>query len=387
VPDYKQAREAFEERSGILDEMSKAKPDDVDLMLSSSRAIQRLRECLVDDLRTAYALEASRKLMQIRDQVLAVGRGKDAAWIASRKRDAMLARYYMASDLLALARLDEARDLTRENLLKVNQWLDEKKDDAQRYVDVCLWQELLYLIALDADDAPALRAAADSWVKAAQRAVAVSQSEGTALRMVLAAGIESARARNEQGQFGEALQVVREVVGDAELQRVGAAASGKGEAVSPETRLLAMAQELRALRGLGKAEETSSLSSKAQVAIDDAQDGRRWHKAVATLLAEVSRTDADASERERHARRAVESSMRADDTRVEVEAREALVLALRAAGKTDQAATEIAAIRTLSEKNPTPRIKTILARLSAPPAAAAPATAGNQPPSGSGQPR
>ncbi|NBQ15722.1 MAG: hypothetical protein EBU31_14230, partial [Proteobacteria bacterium] len=154
VPDYKQAREAFEERSGILDEMSKAKPDDVDLMMLSGRAVQRLHDCLVADLRMADALEASRKLVQVRDQVLTLGRGKDAEWTASRKRDAMLARYYTASDLLALSRLDEARDLTRDNLAKVNLWVDEKKDDAQRYIDVCLWQELLYLIALDARRVP-----------------------------------------------------------------------------------------------------------------------------------------------------------------------------------------------------------------------------------------
>jgi tetratricopeptide (TPR) repeat protein len=335
----------------------------------------------------ADALEASRKLVQVRDQVLTLGRGKDAEWTASRKRDAMLARYYTASDLLALSRLDEARDLTRDNLAKVNLWVGEKKDDAQRYIDVCLWQELLYLIALDANDLPALRASADAWLKAAQKAGAVSQYESAALRMVLAAGIESARARNEQGQFKEALDMVRDTVSNAELQRVGVAASGKGEAIAPEQRLMAMAQELRALRGLHSADEGAALCQKAVVAVDDAQDGPGWHAAVATLLVEVSGTTADAAERERIARRAVESSTRTGDSRVEAEAREALVLALRTSGRTDQAATERAVILALSERNPTPRIKSILERLSPPSAAAAPAAAGNQPPSGSGQPR
>ena len=385
VPSYKEAREAFEERSAMLEQMSKAKPDDLDLMLLSGRAIQRLHECLVADLRMADALEASRRLVQVRDQVLTLGRGKDAEWIASRKRDAMLARYYTASDLLAMSRLDEARDLTRDNLTKVQLWVDEKKDDAQRYIDVCLWQELLYLIALDANDVPALRTNAEAWLKAAQKAGAVSQYESTALRMVLAAGIESARARNEQGQFKEALDMVRDTVSNAELQRVGVAASGKGEAVAPEQRLMAMAQELRALRGLGNADETARLVQKATVAVDDAQDGPGWHAAVATLLVEVSGASTDASERDRLARRAVESSMRTGDSRVEAEAREAQVLALRAAGKPDQAMAEIAAIRTLSERNPTPRIKAIVARLSAPPTAAP--AAGNQSPSGSGKPR
>jgi tRNA A-37 threonylcarbamoyl transferase component Bud32 len=387
VPSYREAREAFEERSALLDQMSRAKPDDVDLMLLSGRAIQRLHDCLVADLRMADALEASRKLVQVRDQVLTLGRGKDAEWTASRKRDAMLARYYTASDLLALSRLDEARDLTRDNLAKVNLWVGEKKDDAQRYIDVCLWQELLYLIALDANDLPALRASADAWLKAAQKAGAVSQYESAALRMVLAAGIESARARNEQGQFKEALDMVRDTVSNAELQRVGVAASGKGEAIAPEQRLMAMAQELRALRGLHSADEGAALCQKAVVAVDDAQDGPGWHAAVATLLVEVSGTTADAAERERIARRAVESSTRTGDSRVEAEAREALVLALRTSGRTDQAATERAVILALSERNPTPRIKSILERLSPPSAAAAPAAAGNQPPSGSGQPR
>ena len=391
VPNYKEAREAFEERSAILDQMCKAKPDDVDLMLLSGRAVQRLRECLVDDRRTTDALEASRKLMQIRDQVLLIGRGKDAKWIDGRKREAMLARYYVASDLLALTRLDEARDLVRDNLTKVNQWVDEKKDDAQRYIDVCLWQELLYLIALDANDLAAQRASADAWLKVAQKAGAVSQYENTALRMLLAAGIESARSRNDQGQFKEALELVRDTVSNAEDQRLGVAASGKGEAVAPEPRLFAMAQELRALQGLGNVEQVAAVRQKALVAVDDAQDGRLWHSAVATLLAEVSGATGDASERERIARKAVESAMRTDDTRVEAESREALVLALRAASKPDQAATELAALRDLAQRSPTPRIKAIVARLSAPvapPAAAPPAApAGNQLPSGSGKPR
>ena len=391
VPNYKEAREAFEERSAILDQMCKAKPDDVDLMLLSGRAVQRLRECLVDDRRTADALEASRKLMQIRDQVLLIGRGKDAKWIDGRKREAMLARYYVASDLLALTRLDEARDLVRDNLTKVNQWVDEKKDDAQRYIDVCLWQELLYLIALDANDLAAQRSSADAWLKAAQKAGAVSQYENTALRMLLAAGIESARSRNEQGQFKEALEMVRDTVSNAEDQRLGVAASGKGEAVAPELRLFAMAQELRALRGLGDVEQVAAMRQKALVAVDDAQDGRLWHSAVATLLAEVSGATVDASERERISRKAVDSAMRTDDTRVEAESREALVLALRAASKPDQSATELATLRDLAQRSPTPRIKAIVARLSAPvapPAAAPPAApAGNQLPSGSGKPR
>jgi len=391
VPNYKEAREAFEERSAILDQMCKAKPDDVDLMLLSGRAVQRLRECLVDDRRTADALEASRKLMQIRDQVLLIGRGKDVKWIDGRKREAMLARYYVASDLLALTRLDEARDLVRDNLTKVNQWVDEKKDDAQRYIDVCLWQELLYLIALDANDLAAQRSSADAWLKAAQKAGAVSQYENTALRMLLAAGIESARSRNEQGQFKEALEMVRDTVSNAEDQRLGVAASGKGEAVAPELRLFAMAQELRALRGLGDVEQVAAMRQKALVAVDDAQDGRLWHSAVATLLAEVSGATVDASERERIARKAVDSAMRTDDTRVEAESREALVLALRAASKPDQSATELATLRDLAQRSPTPRIKAIVARLSAPvapPAAAPPAApAGNQLPSGSGKPR
>jgi serine/threonine protein kinase/tetratricopeptide (TPR) repeat protein len=391
VPNYKEAREAFEERSAILDQMCKAKPDDVDLMLLSGRAVQRLRECLVDDRRTADALEASRKLMQIRDQVLLIGRGKDAKWIDGRKREAMLARYYVASDLLALTRLDEARDLVRDNLTKVNQWVDEKKDDAQRYIDVCLWQELLYLIALDANDLAAQRSSADAWLKAAQKAGAVSQYENTALRMLLAAGIESARSRNEQGQFKEALEMVRDTVSNAEDQRLGVAASGKGEAVAPELRLFAMAQELRALRGLGDVEQVAAMRQKALVAVDDAQDGRLWHSAVATLLAEVSGATVDASERERIARKAVDSAMRTDDTRVEAESREALVLALRAASKPDQSATELATLRDLAQRSPTPRIKAIVARLSAPvapPAAAPPAApAGNQLPSRSGKPR
>ena len=391
VPNYKEAREAFEERSAILDQMCKAKPDDVDLMLLSGRAVQRLRECLVDDRRTADALEASRKLMQIRDQVLLIGRGKDAKWIDGRKREAMLARYYVASDLLALTRLDEARDLVRDNLTKVNQWVDEKKDDAQRYIDVCLWQELLYLIALDANDLAAQRSSADAWLKAAQKAGAVSQYENTALRMLLAAGIESARSRNEQGQFKEALEMVRDTVSNAEDQRLGVAASGKGEAVAPELRLFAMAQELRALRGLGDVEQVAAVRQKALVAVDDAQDGRLWHSAVATLLVEVSGATVDASERERIARKALDSAMRTDDTRVEAESREALVLALRAAGKPDQSATELATLRDLAQRSPTPRIKAIVARLSAPvapPAAAPPAApAGNQLPSGSGKPR
>ena len=391
VPDYKQAREAFKERSDILEQMSKAKPEDVELLLQSGLAVQRLRECLVDDRYLAEALEASRKLAQIRDQVLLIGRGKDAKWINSRKREAMLARYYTACDLLALARLDEARDLVRDNLTKVNQWVEEKKDDAQRYIDVCLWQELLYLTALDANDAPAQRAGADAWLKAAQKAGAVSQYENTALRMMLAAGIESARSRNDQAQFKEALEMVRDTVSNAELQRTGKASSGKGEAVAPELRLLAMAQELRALRGVGPAEEVAQLRQKAFVATDDAQDGPAWHLAVATLLVEVAGATTDAAERERIARKAVDSAMRTDDTRVEAESREALVLALRAAGKPDQAATELATLRDLAQRSPTPRIKAIVARLSAPvapPAAAPPAApAGNQLPSGSGKPR
>jgi hypothetical protein len=326
--------------------------------------------------------------MQIRDQVLLIGRGKDAKWIDGRKREAMLARYYVASDLLALTRLDEARDLVRDNLTKVNQWVDEKKDDAQRYIDVCLWQELLYLIALDADDLAAQRSGADAWLKAAQKAGAVSQYENTALRMLLAAGIESARSRNEQGQFKEALEMVRNTVSNAEDQRLGVAASGKGEAVAPELRLFAMAQELRALRGLGDVEQVAAVRQKALVAIDDAQGGRLWHSAVATLLVEVSGATVDASERERIARKALDSAMRTDDTRVEAESREALVLALRAAGKPDQSATELATLRDLAQRSPTPRIKAIVARLSAPvaPPAAAP-PAGNQLPSGSGKPR
>lgn len=385
VPNYKEAREAFEERSAILDQMCKAKPDDVDLMLLSGRAVQRLRECLVDDRRTADGLEASRKLMQIRDQVLLIGRGRDAKWTDNRKREAMLARYYMATDLLALTRLDEARDLVRENLAKVTQWVEEKKDDAQRYIDVCLWQELLYLIALDANDLSAQRSSADAWLKAAQKAGAVSQYENTALRMLLAAGIEGARCRNDQGQFKEALEMVRDTVSNAEDQRLGAAASGKGEAVAPEPRLFAMAQELRALRGLGQVEQVAAVRQKALVAVDDAQDGRLWHSAVATLLVEVSGATTDASERERIARRALESAMRTDDTRVEAESREALVLALRAAGKSDQAAAEVAALHDLEQRSPTPRIKAIEARLSPPPAAAP--GAGNQLPPGSGKAR
>jgi ferric-dicitrate binding protein FerR (iron transport regulator) len=112
---------------------------------------------------------------------------------------------------------------------------------------------------------------------------------------------------------------------------------------------------------------------------------------VATLLVEVSGATVDASERERIARKALDSAMRTDDTRVEAESREALVLALRAAGKPDQAATELATLRDLAQRSPTPRIKAIVARLSAPvapPAAAPPAApAGNQLPSGSGKPR
>jgi len=216
----------------------------------------------------------------------------------------------------------------------------------------------------------------------------VSQYENTALRMMLAAGIESARSRNDQGQFKEALEMVRDTVSNAELQRTGKASSGKGEAVAPELRLLAMAQELRALRAVGPAEEVAQLRQKAFVATDDAQDGPAWHLAVATLLVEVAGATTDASERERIARKAVDSAMRTDDTRVEAESREALVLALRAAGKPDQATTELAALRDLAQRSPTPRIKAIVARLSAPvtpPAAASPA--GNQLPSGSGKPR
>ena len=382
LPDYPRARQAFDELLAIREAMAKAKPEDVELMSLSTRPMQRIYECLVAEGRLEEALSQAVRLRKLRDEVVLRLRGSatpDA--LDPRMREAMIARSYEAGILLSLSRLDEAETVARDYLDQARGRAKASDEDWNRLSDLCVGQELLYLIALNRDDTEACGRIVAEWQTSASTAGVISKFESVALRWIVSSGIEAAAVRNATGRHDEALQVVRETIRNAELARKGAAGKKQGEAVTPEMRLLALTQEMRALRGSGHVEEARAVAARAVAAAAEPGAGPSWMSAVATVLSEVSRTVPDPADAERHARKAVQASVGTGDSLVEATARESLVLALRGAGKQAEAATERKALEELVQAHGTPRMRHMLDRLDAPPSAPAVAPAAAPAPS------
>jgi tRNA A-37 threonylcarbamoyl transferase component Bud32 len=369
-----EARVVAEENLAERRKIREAKPDDVGNMLLVSKGLVRVRECLVVEGELAKAVEVDRELQQLRKKVYMQRKSatKDPRVSASDERDWMLANWFLACDCIAIDALDEATAAAEEMKAIADARLRKEPDDWEHSFDVGLVHEVLCMIAFQRNDLSAALAEAEQWVDAARAGVERSQSENLALKQLVGGGIERARMLNGLARHDEALRKLRADMGSAERLRSGEAARSKGQSVSDDLRLMAMAEEIEALRGLGKLDEARSVADSMAVVLAQPNDGADWHRGVSRGAMAAARALQDPAARERLARKAMQSAGKIGEPIEEAAAGEQMVRLLRELGKADEASQLAAKVCAQLAKCMAPRARVLERGICAVPAASQP---------------
>jgi tRNA A-37 threonylcarbamoyl transferase component Bud32 len=369
-----EARVVAEENLSERRKIREAKPDDVGNMLLVSKGLVRVRECLVVEGELAKAVEVDRELQQLRKKVYMQRKSanKDPRVSASDERDWMLANWFLACDCIAIDALEEASEAAQEMKAIADERLRKEPEDWEHSFDVGLVHEVLCMIAFQKNDLPTALAEAEQWVDAARAAVERSQSENLALKQLVGGGIERARMLNGLGRHDEALRKLRSEMGSAERLRSGEAARSKGQSVSDDLRLMAMAEEIAALRGLGNLQDARAVADAMAVVLAQPNDGADWHRGVSRGAMAAAFVAQDPAARERLARKAMQSATRIGESIEEAATGEQMVRLLRELGKVEEATQLAGKVCAQLSKCMAPRARALERGICAAPAAAPP---------------
>jgi serine/threonine protein kinase len=366
----KEARAVAEENLAERRKLLEAKPDDVSAMLLVGKGLVRVRECLVLEGDAAKAIDVDRELIRIRSTVFKQRKSveKDAKAIQGDERDWMLANYFLACDCLAVDRLDEATQAVNDMRAIAEARLQRDDKDWEHSFDMALTLELECMIALQRDQPEQALAKAEAWVDAARAGVELSQSENIALKHMVGGGVERARFLNVLGRHEEALRKLRADIASAERLRGGEAAQAKGQSISDDLRLMAMGEEMLALRGLGKKDEAEKIAGSTEALLAQPNEGADWHRGVSRGAIAAAWVLQDPAQRERLARRALESARKVGEPIEEVATGAQVVAILKEMGKTDDARALAAQLCQTLDRCSSPRAAAIRKTLCAPPA-------------------
>jgi serine/threonine protein kinase len=365
------AQENLAERRKMLD----AKPDDVSAMLLVSKGLVRVRECLVLEGDVAKAVDVDRQLIVIRSDVYKRRKSaeNDTKVLEGDERDWMLANYFLACDCLAIDRLDEAATAVNDMRAIAESRLERDNKDWERTFDMALMLELECMIALQRNQPEQALAKAEAWVDAARAGVELSQSENIALKHMVGGGVARARFLNVLGRHEEALRKLRADLASAERLRGGEAAQAKGQSISDDLRLLAMGEEMLALRGLDRKDEAGTIARATEALLAQPNDGADWHRGVAGGAIAAAWVLQDPAQRERLALRALASSRKVGEPIEEVATGAQVVSILKEIGKLEEARVLATQLCNTLERCTSPRAMAIRGTLCAPPAAPKPA--------------
>jgi pyruvate/2-oxoglutarate dehydrogenase complex dihydrolipoamide acyltransferase (E2) component len=170
------------------------------------------------------------------------------------------------------------------------------------------------------------------------------------------------------GRHEESLRKLRADIASAERLRGGEAAQAKGQSISDDLRLMAMGEEMLALRGLGKMDEADKIARSTEALLAQPNDGADWHRGVSRGAIAAAWVLQDPSQRERLARRALESARKVGEPIEEVATGAQVVAMLKEMGKTDEARTLAAQLCQTLDRCTSPRAAAIRKTLCAPPA-------------------
>jgi hypothetical protein len=200
--------------------------------------------------------------------------------------------------------------------------------------------------------------------------VELSQSENIALKHMVGGGVERARFLNILGRHEEALRKLRADLASAERLRGGEAAQAKGQSISDDLRLLAMGEEMLALRGLGRKDEADKIARTTEALLAQPNDGADWHRGVARGAVAAAWVLQDPAQRERLALRALESSRRVGEPIEEVATGAEVVSLLKEVGKPEEAQALASQLCRTLDACKSPRAVAIRKKLCAPSAPA-----------------
>lgn len=367
-----EARAAAEENLAERRKLLEAKPDDVSAMLLVGKGLVRVRECLVLEGEVAKAIDVDRELIRIRSTVFKQRKSieKDPKALLGDERDWMLANYFLACDCLAVDRLDEAAQAVNDMRAIAEARLQRDDRDWEHSFDMALVLELECMIALQRDQPEKALANAEAWVDAARAGVELSQSENIALKHMVGGGVERARFLNILGRHEEALRKLRADLASAERLRGSEVAQAKGQSISDDLRLLAMGEEMLALRGLGRKDEADKIARTTEALLAQPNDGADWHRGVARGAVAAAWVLQDPAQRERLALRALESSRRVGEPIEEVATGAEVVSLLKEVGKPEEAQALASQLCRTLDACKSPRAVAIRKKLCAPSAPA-----------------
>ena len=316
---FEEARKPMDESMDMRRKARAENPSDLTALQLLGKAIVRMHELEVQQANYTAAVKLSEELRAVRKEVLdKCGQGatdKDRERRSKFEREAMLSHLFLAMDLMDLNDLDRCEGpiddylaLARKRLAEVPQGDVGDRVRWERQYELSLGIDTLAKCRVAQDRLPAAIEASREALKMARASVSGSEGESQSLRQYVYSGIEQARYLNESGDHAGALQLVQDTVEFAEERRSSSQAKVKGEAMLPDQRLRARAEQLRALRRLGREAEAAPILDEVTATAATPQDGVEWNEAMARVMREVALLRKDPQDGLRPARQSVEAA-------------------------------------------------------------------------------
>jgi serine/threonine protein kinase len=376
---FDEARKVYEENLQERRAWLAEKPDDAAIMRLVTKAIVRQRDMCVEVGEWKRAIELDRELLALRSRILKLHKdssdAKDVTARLNAQRDWMLAHWFLACDSLADDDLVQASFAIESMQAIAKDRLAKDGENWERHFDMALVHEVGVQLALQRDELEAARAEAERWLEAERAAMQLSQSENLAVKQFVSAGVELALVLNALGRHEDALRVVRSTVTEAERLRAGDAGRNKGQSISDDQRLKALAEEIRALSALARASEVTPLVERVELLLAQPGEGLEWSRGLARVSIAIARAQADPVRAEAWVRRAMEQQAKVGDRIEEAALLEQAAELFRKINRPNDATAAAARACELAKGGRSPRAASIAKRCCPQPAPTAPAPA------------
>jgi tRNA A-37 threonylcarbamoyl transferase component Bud32/tetratricopeptide (TPR) repeat protein len=316
---FDEAREPFMEQLRMREAVALAKPNDLTAKRLLGKALVRMHEVEVQcaDYRAAKAraVELCKVRAEIFQKLGAPLDEKSAKEKAAAERDLMFGKLFLAMDCMDLNELDQAElaldefvAMARGRLAAVAPGGPSESVRWERSLDLAYGLDTLSKCRFNQDrprDAVELSVQA---LEAARAAVAGGDAESQALRTYVYTGLEQARYLNELGRHQDAFKQVEDVKLFAEDRRGSAESRMKGAAMQQDQLLRGWAEQLRACRKLGLAEQAGRILAQVEPVAATPGDGVEWFEALTRVQREVALLKANPQDGLLPAKRSLESA-------------------------------------------------------------------------------
>lgn len=316
---FDEAREPFMEQLKMREAAARAGPDDLTAKRLLGKALVRMHEVEVQcaDYRAAKtrAVELCKVRAEIFQKLGTPTDEKSAREKAAAERDLMFGKLFLAMDCMDLNELDQAElaldefvALARGRLAAAAPGGPSEAVRWERSLDLAYGLDTLAKCRFNQDrlgDAADLSVQA---LEAARAAVAGGDAESQALRTYVYAGLEQARYLNELGRHQDAFKLVEDVRLFAEDRRGSAESRMKGAAMQQDQLLRGWAEQLRACRRLGLAEQAGRILAQVEPVAAAPGDGVEWFESLTRVQREVALIKANPRDGLLPAKRSLESA-------------------------------------------------------------------------------